>query len=118
MSSMLTEGDKLLISHRRLFERDELRYFAGEVAGYDDGVVKVVGWTYLKDFGSGKIIRKKDPRTKLYSLASGTILVYQLPEATNLDSLEFVGDPAHLLLTDDDGLHLNLSERAGDSAAG
>jgi hypothetical protein len=112
---MLNAGDKLLVAHRRLFERDETRYFAGTVEAYDAGVVKLVGWTYLKDFGSGAILRKEDLRTKLYSLASGTIIVYQLPAETDIESLEFRGDAAHLLLIDDDGLRMNIAERVAGS---
>jgi hypothetical protein len=109
---VLKEGDKLLVAHRRLFERDELRYFSGTVADYEAGIVKLVGWTYIKDVTTGKIVRKEDARTKIYSLASGTILVYQLPETTNLEALEFVGDAAHVLLRDDDqGLRMDVSER-------
>ena len=88
---MLNEGDKLLVSHRRLFAHDEVRYFVGTVASYEAGIVKLVGRTYLKDFGTGAMVSKSDVRTKVYSLASGTILVYQLAATTNMDALEFVG---------------------------
>lgn len=112
MPGVLQQGDKLLVSHRRLFERDELRYFAGTVVQYEAGVVKVEGWTFLKDFGSGRIMRKPDVRTKLYSLASGMILVYQLPNESDLTTLEFIGDAAHVVLKDDRGLEMDVSEHA------
>lgn len=111
MSEILHEGDKVLVCHRRLFERDEERYFVGRLTAYDAGVLKVSGWTYLREFASGKVVRKDDLRTKLYSLASGTILVYQLPDATELDALEFTGNDGHVLLTDGSSLRMNLSER-------
>ena len=110
MAQLLRDGDKLLISHRRIFERDELRYFAGTVVAYDDGIVKLDGWTYLKDFGTGNIMRKPDHRTKLYALASGTILVYQLPAGTNLDALQFTVDGARALVTDGGELQMDMSE--------
>jgi hypothetical protein len=110
---ILREGDKLLICHRRLYERDEVRFFSGSVEAYDAGVVKLSGWTYLRDAATGQIIRKPDIRTRLYSLASGTILVYQLPDTTKPDALEFTGDAAHLVVTDNEGLQLNVSEHFG-----
>jgi hypothetical protein len=111
MSDVISEGDKLLVSHRRLFQGDEVRFFVGRVSGYENGVIKVVGHTYLRDFTSGLVTRKDEVSTKLYSLSSGTILVYQLPPETQLDKLIFEGTDGHLLVTDGASLELNLSER-------
>ena len=113
MTELLREGDKLLISHRRLFERDELGYFAGEVVAYDGGVAKLNGWTYVKDFGTGKVLRKSDRRTKLYALGSGTILVYQLPTATTLETLEFVVDGMRAVLTNGGEVQMDVPEHLG-----
>jgi hypothetical protein len=113
---MLCEGDKLLVCHRRLFEGDELRFFSGTVAAYEAGIVRVTGWTFVRDFGTGTILKKDEVRTKLYSLASGTILVYRLPDETKVESLKFVGSQAHLLLTDGENLTMDLSEHVRDAA--
>jgi hypothetical protein len=111
MSDVISEGDKLLVSHRRLFQGDEVRYFVGRVTGHEGGVIKLVGHTYLRDFTSGLVTKKDEVSTKLYSLSSGTILVYQLPADTQLDRIIFEGTDGHLLVTDGASLELNLSER-------
>jgi hypothetical protein len=34
---LLKEGDKILVAHRRLFEKDEVRFFVGQVAACATG---------------------------------------------------------------------------------
>jgi hypothetical protein len=116
MSAVLTAGDKILVSHRRLFEGDEIRHFAGVVESYDSGIVCVTGWTYLQDPSSGMIFRKEDERTKLYAIASGTILLYRLPGDVDLAALRFEGRDGLLWLTDGRNLRMNMSERFADPA--
>ena len=107
---MLTKGDKILISHRGLFERDEPRYFVGRVQAYESGIVKVTGFTFVRDVSSGQVMGKKDRRTKLVSLSSGTLIVYQLPEHTDIDLVEFVTDDGKQTVTDGKQLNMNLAE--------
>ena len=46
---MLERGNKRLIVHRRLFEKDTPRFFIGEVEAYESGILKVKGFTFVKD---------------------------------------------------------------------
>ena len=55
---MLTAGNKVLISHRRLFKNDEPRYFLGEVTAYEAGIVKLNGFSFVWDMTGGKFIKK------------------------------------------------------------
>ena len=73
---LLQPDDKLLVVHRRLFERDGSRFFVGRVDGYESGIVRLTGFTFVRDPIGGAVSRKSDPRTKLFSLSSGTLLVY------------------------------------------
>ena len=82
---ILEPGNKILISHRRLFDADEPRYFIGEVVAYEADIVKVAGYSFVRDVVSGRVLRKDDKRTKLASLASGALLMYQLPDETDVD---------------------------------
>lgn len=107
---LLQEGDKILIAHRRLFEKDEARFFLGRVDAYESGVVKVTGHSYVRDRMSGQLLEKADTRTKILSLASGTFLVYQLPDQVALDNIEFISDDGRLSLTDGKGFTMNLAE--------
>jgi len=46
---ILQEGDKIMVVHRRLFENDKARYFIGIVDGYENGIIKVSGHTWIKE---------------------------------------------------------------------
>ena len=109
---LLKEGDNILVAHRRLFERDQARFFVGRVEGYDAGVVRATGFTYVVDQASGRVIGKDEPRTKLLSLASGTLMVYLLPDWAGPDKVGVVSEAGRLVLTDGKDLLMNLSEAA------
>jgi hypothetical protein len=108
----LEPGQKILVVHRRLFEKDRPRFFAGVVDGFNEnnGLLKVTGHS----FGlarAGGVSKKRDPRTKILSLTSGTLLVYQLPESADLSKAEMKLDKeGNLWLSDGHYLHMDLSE--------
>jgi hypothetical protein len=108
---MLEVGTKLLISHRRLFEKDQPRCFVGEVSAYSAGIVKVTGYSFVRDPLRGDFIRKNDPRTKIISITSGAFLVYQLPDETDIECLTFEPHDADILLTDGKTLRMNMTEK-------
>lgn len=107
---LLNEGDRILVSHRRLFEKDEVRFFIGRVDAYDDGTVKATGHSYIRDALSGNIIEKADERIKIISITSGTLLVYQIPNSADFGALKFVVADGRLILTDDKNFMMNLAE--------
>jgi hypothetical protein len=108
---MLEQGEKLLIVHRRLFEKDTPRFFVGEVQAYEQGIVKVKGYTFVKDLFTGSMKKKSDLRTKVMSIVSGTLIVYQLPVTVLLDSVRFNLDKdGELLLTDGGSFSMDMSE--------
>jgi hypothetical protein len=107
---LLDVGDKVLVAHRRLFEGDESRFFVGRVDGYEAGLVKVSGWSYVHDVVSGQMVGKDEIRTKIISLSSGTLIVYQLPRHLALEGVEFGFSDGRLRLTDGAGFSMNLSE--------
>jgi len=107
---LLKEGDTIFVAHRRLFEKDEARFFVGRVDAYEGGIVKVTGRSYVRDVMRGRMIEKEEQRTKILSLASGTLLVYQLPKVVVLDALKFVDDEGRISLTDGKDFTMNLTE--------
>jgi hypothetical protein len=109
---MLKEGDKVLIAHRRLFRGDAAYYFVGRVDAYDAGLVKVTGHSYVRDPMTGRMIEKTEPRTKVLAVASGTLIVYQLPDPTALESLTFTWADGRLSASDGGGFDMNLGEVA------
>jgi len=107
---MLKEGDKILVAQRRLFRGDQARFFVGRVDAYEAGVVKATGHTFVRDLITGNLLEKADGRTKILSLSSGTLIVYQLPEGIFLDSITFVVEDGSLSLRDGQGFVMNLTE--------
>ena len=107
---LLNEDDKILVSHRRLFQTDEMRFFVGRVDAYEAGIVKATGHSYVRDMLGGSFIEKVEVRTKILSLSSGTFLVYQLPGHVEINDLRFVSQEGRLSLTDGKGYTMNLAE--------
>jgi hypothetical protein len=107
---MLKQGDIILVAHRRLFETDHARFFVGHVDAYEGGVVKVTGRSFVRDVLNGQVLGKAERRTKILSLSSGTLIIYQLPQGTSLDALKFEDAGDGLSLTDGKTFTMNLSE--------
>lgn len=108
---MLEAGDTLLVCYRRLFANDDNRFFLGKVDAYDAGVVKLTGHSFLRDTVSGQMAEKSSLMTKLLSISSGTLLIYQLPANVELAKLRFEHKLMKLSLVDDAGFSLDLSEK-------
>ncbi len=107
---ILTVGSKVVISHRRLFNEDQPRIFAGTVDGYEAGIVKVTGYTWVRDVTEG-FTRKVDQRTKIVAIASGTMIFYEIPRSVAIESLEIEQDGKRaLVLTDGQDFRMDLSE--------
>ncbi len=104
----LAPGDKILAVHRRLYEGDEPRLFTASVDAFENGLLKATGhsWVPCPD----GFLRKPESRTKLLSLSSGALLVYQLPQETNLATLEVVKLGNRVVLKDDGRVSMDLTE--------
>ncbi len=108
--NLIEPGDRLLAVHRRLFEHDDNRLFVGEVESAEAGVIRVTGYSFVRDTLTGTVRRKSDARTKLLSLTSGTLIVYVLPPALQLDQVQIESEEAEMWLSDGNGFQMNLSE--------
>ncbi|KKO45920.1 hypothetical protein WG68_07875 [Arsukibacterium ikkense] len=108
---MLESGDLLLICYRRLFSNDENRFFLGTVDDYQAGIVKITGHSFLRDSVTGQMAEKSDLATKILSISSGTLIVYQLPATLALHNLRFEQKMMKLTLLDDQGFALDLTEK-------
>ncbi len=108
---ILAAGAKLLICHRRLYAEDHSRYFFGEVEMYAEGIAKVHGFTWARDHVSG-FQRKDGRRTKLIAIASGSLMVYELPKDVDLDEIRIEQPNTHrVIATDGAGFTMDLGER-------
>ena len=108
---ILSQGDKVMVVHRRLFENDQSRIFIGEVDGHHNTIIKVTGRSWLKDKFHGDFIEKKEVRTKIMSLESSGLIIYQIPSSTVLSELEIKHEGhGKNIMMDKNGFQLDLSD--------
>jgi hypothetical protein len=107
---MLEPGDNLLVVHRRLFETDQSRFFVGRVEAYQDGIVRVRGYSFARDSMDGNVCRKNQSHTKLYAIGSGTLLTYVIGSEVNVDQVKLEAREGGLCLTDGREFSMNISE--------
>ncbi len=108
---ILELGSIVLVSHRRMFESDECRYFVGSTVACEGDVIKLEGFSFVRDLSNGMIVKKDEKRRKIISLSSPGHFVYQLPE-TNLDTVEIHSGDGDVSLRNGTCELMNLSERA------
>ena len=108
---ILVSGTKLLISHRRMFAEDQPRFFAGTVKACEGELAKVTGYSWSRDPAHG-YQRKRDRRTKIVAIGSGTLMVYELPTEVDIEELRVEQPGGHVVrLTDGRKFEMDLSER-------
>ena len=103
-------GDVVLVSHRRMFERDEVRYFIGRTLACEGPLLKAQGFSFVRDLSNGHIIKKLERRIKIISLDSPGHIVYQLPHDINIDKLDIDSGNGDAFILDGTRRVLNLSE--------
>ncbi len=104
-NTFLEPGNKVLVVHRRLFEKDRPRFFLGVVEAFNEanGLIKISGRsTGLAK--AGGLATKKEKVTKVVSLTSGTLIVYQLETGTDTES-------AAIRITREGGVHLMAGDK-------
>jgi hypothetical protein len=109
---ILKQGDRVLIVHRRLFDGDSGRFFLAVVDAYEQGLARVTGYTFVREQLEGRVLRKEDCRTKIVSVASGSLIVYQLPDDLVIEDVQVVIRESCLSMTDGRQFDMNLSEHA------
>ena len=107
----LQEGAKLLVCHRRLFAEDQPRFFVGVVEACDGPLAKVSGFSWTRDASRG-YVRKDDRRTKIVSLGSGSVIVYELPAEVAVEDLQVEQPGGHAVyMTDGRKFRMDLAEK-------
>ncbi len=101
---------KILVAHRRLFKEDSDRLFFGELLVFEDGIAKVRGRTFLPDPFRGGYQCKDEVRIKMVAVASGSVMVYELPASVQLENLRVETQGIFTRITDGAGFYLDLTE--------
>jgi len=85
---ILDNNDVVLLSNRRMFQHDEARYFLGRIVASEGELLKVEGFSFVRDQNTGHVVRKTEKRIKVLSLASAGYIVYQLASEIDIDEAE------------------------------
>ncbi len=109
---LLERGDVVLISHRRMFPHDEARFFVGRTLACENELVKVEGFSFVRDLTSGHIIRKDEKRVKLVSLASPGYIFYQLSGVIDVSNVNVRDEAGEVALVEGSRELMNLAERS------
>ncbi len=108
---ILEKDSKVLVVHRRLFEDDRLRYFFGVVEAYEQGVIKIKGYTWLRDPHTTAFFQKEEERTKILSASSGTHIIYELPDQLDINNVRsFSKEDGRFFFTDDKEFQIDITE--------
>lgn len=108
---ILNNGDKVIIVHRRLYESDHARFFVGTVDGQSDLLIKVRGFSWVKNQYGGNFLKKEEERTKIIPLTSGSLIIYQIPTSVNIDKLYIdTAKKGTSIMKDDSGFQMDFSE--------
>ncbi|MEQ9408192.1 MAG: hypothetical protein RIK87_10725 [Fuerstiella sp.] len=108
---ILDIDDVVLVSNRRMFPQDEARHFLGRIIARDGELVKVQGYSYVRDLSTGHVVKKTEKRIKVLSLASAGFIVYQLPAELNPETASIESGNGDAILVDGRRQIMNLSER-------
>lgn len=108
---IINKNDKMLISHRRLFKEDASRFFTGIVEAYQDGLVRLSGYSWQHSMIQSEVVKKEDKRTKIISLSSGMFICYQLPFTVEMEQLHLTYQKQGYSLSDGKDFTMDLTER-------
>lgn len=107
---ILRNGEKIHVIHRRHFEKEPQRHFAGVVEECEGSLARVTGHVYTVDPVSYSFVRRPEPRTRIIALASGDVLVNVLPPSVDLEKIVYIQEAKSVRVTDGSAWHLDLSE--------
>ncbi len=111
MPDVVNIGDKIHVMTRRSFDGDLRRHMVGEILAFDDGIVRVRGYTFLYDQFRNEFVRRPEIRTRLLGLGDSGHVINVLPAEVEIERLRYThSDERRLVLTDGRGYSLDINE--------
>ncbi len=110
-TTILKNGEKIHVIHRRRFEKDIRRHFVGTVEAFAVGIVRASGYVFvIDDLNKHLFVKRPDRRTKLIPLTSGDVIVNVLPDAVDIEHVTYRLDDRILWVTDGNGWKMDVKE--------
>src|SRR5258708_2981178 len=108
---ILRPGEKIHVIHRRLFERDLRKHFAGVVLYYEAGVIRAEGHVFVIEDPTQNVFKKKpDKRVRIMSVNGGNLIVNVIPQEVDLDAIRYDHQDRGLRVTDGSDWWLDIRE--------
>jgi hypothetical protein len=107
---VVSEGDRLHVIERRMFETDVRRHFFGAVEVADGLTVRLTGYLFVFDSGTSRYIRTDEVRTRIVSLASSGLVINVAPPETVIEDVVYVERGGRLTVTDGGKFNLVINE--------
>jgi|SRR5579875_1098979 hypothetical protein len=102
-------NDRLLIIDRKLFRDDVTNLFVGVVEEYEEGVVRLRGYSYhINPYEIGTEKRAGE-RVRVVSVGGGDV-IYVLPREMNITQVEVRRSPKSLILSDSQLVTMDLTD--------
>jgi len=107
---VLEPGEKLFIVTRRLFEGDLRRHFVGEVKAATESTVRLEGYPFVFDLGTGKFT-KRGRRVRIFGLGDSGFIINIIPKDVDLDRVSYgISTKGIKVLSDGNTFELNIGE--------
>jgi hypothetical protein len=108
---ILTNGEKVFIITRRIFEGGLRRHFVGEVQESTDSPVRVRGYAFVYDSRISDFLRREGLRTRILSLVDTNYVINLLPLEAIIEDIHYQVDADNQrMFTNDKTFNMNISE--------
>ena len=107
---VLEPGEKIHVIHRQFYGDDARRHFVGEVVAFDGVLARVDGYLFAMDRPTNQFMKRDNPRTRIISMDSDSILVNVLPREAKIEAITYnYRGPGDIVVTDGSDWHLDIT---------
>lgn len=108
---LLDKGEKVHVATRRGFDGDIRRHFAGTVTRVSATAIRIEGYAFVFDAGTGQFNRRPEVRTRVASLVDANLIVKIIPREVDLSKLRYrLSAERRLVVTDEDSFTMDIDE--------
>jgi hypothetical protein len=107
---ILQIGEKVLVIHRQLFERDAKRHFIGTVEQCEGSLARVKGYLFALDATSNEFVKRPSLRTRIIAMDDAAVIVNVLPDNVQIEKVAYSHESGgDTLVTDGSEWRLDLT---------
>src|SRR5690348_11039759 len=100
---ILQVGEKVLVIHRQLFERDAKRHFIGTVQQCEGSLARVTGYLFALEATSNEFVKRPSLRTRIIAMGDAAVIVNVLPDNVRIENVAYSHESGGDTLVTDGG---------------